>query len=141
MFAPQCTGSTYFNYKKTFSIVLMALVDADYKFICIDVGGYGSTCDSTVFKNSGFGRKFLSDDPSLNIPQDAALPMQSIKLPFVIVADEAFPLKRNILRPYPGKNLSDMQRHFNYRLSRARRIVECAFGNECYNIYTVDILF
>lgn len=33
-----------------------------------------------------------------------------------------------MLRPYPGKNVNGLQRNFNYRLSRARRIVECAFG-------------
>lgn len=90
--------------------------------------------DSKVFKKSGFGKKFLADDPSLNIPPDVALPMQLIKLPYVIIADEAFPLKKNILLPYPGRNLSDTQRHFKYRLSRARRIIECAFGNKFYNI-------
>ena len=47
---------------------------------------------------------------------------------YCFIADEAFPLKDNLQRSYPGRNLSEMKRIYNYRLSRARRVVENAFG-------------
>lgn len=39
--APTNSGSLYFNYKKSFSIVFLALVDVNYKFIAMDIGSYG----------------------------------------------------------------------------------------------------
>lgn len=51
-------------------------------------------------------------------------------LPYVFVADDAFSMNQSLLKPYShvGNNLSEEQQRFNYRLSRARRIVENAFG-------------
>ncbi|KAG8238228.1 hypothetical protein J437_LFUL017257 [Ladona fulva] len=48
--------------------------------------------------------------------------------PFSFVGDEAFGLSENILTPYGGKILSEKKKIFNYRLSRARRYIECSFG-------------
>jgi hypothetical protein len=49
-------------------------------------------------------------------------------MPFVIMVDEAFALSEHVLRPYPNRNLSVQQRIYTYRLTRAHRMVECAFG-------------
>ena len=46
----------------------------------------------------------------------------------MIVADDAFPLKEYIQKPYSQIGLTKEKRIFNYRLSRARRIVENTFG-------------
>lgn len=124
---PRNSGSYYFNYKKYFLIILMAVVDANLSFVVIDVGAYGRESDSNVFKECPFDKKLYSGQ--LNIPELAYLPnTQNVVQPYVFVADEAFALHKNLLRPYPGRGLTDKRRIFNYRLSRARRTVECAFG-------------
>ena len=52
-------------------------------------------------------------------------------MPFVIVGDEAFALSQHVLRPYPSTNLDVARRMYNYRLTRARTMVEWAFGILC----------
>ncbi|KAF0746351.1 protein ALP1-like [Aphis craccivora] len=124
---PRNAGSIFFNYKKYFSIILMGVLDAEYCFTTIDVGAYGKEADSAVFKECPFGRKLYSEE--LNLPTPTCLPNTTDSpQPFVLVADEAFGLHKNLLRSYPGRGLDEKQKIFNYRLSRARRYVECAFG-------------
>ena len=46
---PKNTGSLYFNYKGFFSIPMLALVDADYRFLWVEVGGQGHMSDAQIF--------------------------------------------------------------------------------------------
>ncbi|XP_033610873.1 protein ALP1-like [Cryptotermes secundus] len=125
--APANSGSLYFNCKKTFSIVLMALVDANYNFIAVDIGAYGKNSDGGIFANSKLG-KYLAQK-KLNIPEDKPFPETVTPMPHVIIGDEAFPLKTYLVRPYPASQEADLTKsNFNKRLSRARKVVENAFG-------------
>lgn len=124
---PRKSGSNFFNYKKFFSVVLMAIADANLRFIAIDVGAFGKEGDSTVFRDSPLGKKLYSG--KLNLPPLRCLPnTDENPQPFVMVGDEAFKLSTHLLRPFPIRQLNDKKRVFNYRLSRCRRMVECAFG-------------
>ena len=49
-------------------------------------------------------------------------------MPYSIVADDAFVLRTWLMKPFSGRNQNDLQRVFNYRLSRARWVMENAFG-------------
>lgn len=128
MKAPWNSGSLYHNYKGTFSTVLLALVDANLKFIAIDVGAYGRNSDGGIFSNSNLGKAIASD--TLRFPEDAPLPGAAHlgPMPYVVIGDDAFPLQKHLMRPYPGRGCPKNQQIYNYRLSRARRIVENAFG-------------
>ena len=124
--SPPNSGSLYFNYKKTFSIVLLALVDAQYNFITVDVGAYGKSSDGGIFANSGLGKALQRG--TLSVPGNATLPGTNSKAPYVMVGDEAFLLKTYLMRPFPGQDLDNSRRVVNYRLSRARRVVENTFS-------------
>jgi hypothetical protein len=105
----------------------LALVDAYYKFTVVDIGSYGRNSDGGIFAHSKLW-KYL--ETHLDIPEDKQLPGTSCLAPHVIVSDEAFLLKTCLMRPYPGsQSKGDKEKRiFNYRLSRATRVVENAFG-------------
>ncbi|XP_013188643.2 uncharacterized protein LOC106133455 [Amyelois transitella] len=125
--APPKSGTEYHNYKSTFSIVLFALVDSDYKFMFADVGCQGRISDGGIFKDTEFYK--MMQNGSLNLPQEKALPYRTKAIPYFFVADSAFALDKHVMKPYSGNHSKGTpERIFNYRLSRARRIVESAFG-------------
>nr|XP_054923342.1 uncharacterized protein LOC129383092 [Dermacentor andersoni] len=117
---PAKSGSMYFNYKGTYSIVLLAVVDSNYKFVVVDVGAYGKQSDGGVLEQSIFGQ--LLDKGKLQLLRDLPLPNTALPAPCVFIGDEAFQLRTDILRPYPGRGLEASKRVFNYRLSRARQV-------------------
>ena len=78
-----------------------------HRFILIDLGGFGRQSDGGVFSNSIFGASF--EEGRMGLPNLSALPeTREPELPFVLVGDEAFPLKNYLLQPYPGNNLPRM---------------------------------
>ena len=128
--APRNTGSLYYNYKGFFSIVLMVLADANYRLLYIDVGSPGRNSDGGVFANCSLGQALRNE--TLQLPPPSVLPNAADigTVPYVMVGDEAFPLQVNLMRPYPvgRRAVNESQLVYNYRLSRARRIVENTFG-------------
>ena len=125
---PWKSGSLFYNYKGTCSVVLMALVDANYRFIAIDVGSFGRNSDGGVFSRCTMGKKIAGK--RFRFPPPEPLPnFEDLgSLPYVVIGNEVFPLLKNLFRPYPGRENALNKKVFNYRLSRGRRIVENGFG-------------
>ncbi len=112
---PPGTGAEFFCYKNFYSIVALALVDADYCFLYLDIGANGRAGAAAIFRDSTL--KAALDNNLLELPPD-----------HVILGDDAFPLKTYLLKRYPDNTCIVKERVFNYRLSRARNKVENAFG-------------
>ena len=62
------------------------------------------------------------------MPEPECLPNDETPKPYYFISDDAFALKTWLMKPHSSRDLTWVQRVFNYRLSRARRIVENAFG-------------
>jgi len=113
---PPGTGSQYFNYKGFFSVILFAVINAEYDFIYVNIGANGRAGDAGLWNQCSF--KNALEEKRLNMPEN-----------HVILGDEAFPLKPYLMKPFSRKRaVKRREKIFNYRLSRACRIVENAFG-------------
>ncbi len=62
------------------------------------------------------------------MPDPEVLPHDDVTMPFFVIGDEAFGLREWLMKPFPCTGITRRKRIFNYRLSRARRCIECAFG-------------
>jgi hypothetical protein len=105
------SGSLYFNYKGYFSVVLLACADTDALFTTVHVGDFGKNSDGSVFRASTLGK--ILEKEELHIPFPTSLPLDdSVEtFPYYFVADEEFPLKINLMRPYPRKMLTNKRRN------------------------------
>ena len=91
----------YYNYKNFYSVILLALVDAHYRFIWASIGAPGNTHDSTLF--------------------------QSTNLRSRITSCEIFPAQ-TLAKPYGDAVLTEQKRYFNCKLSRTRMVTEGECG-------------
>ncbi|XP_060556342.1 uncharacterized protein LOC132717007 [Ruditapes philippinarum] len=87
---PKNSGSLFYNYKGFFSIILLALVDAYYKFIWVSVGAYGSASDAQLFNNTEL--RTMLEENSLGLPDPDPLPGDDMNTPYFLIGDDAFPV-------------------------------------------------
>nr|XP_048679537.1 uncharacterized protein LOC125623755 [Caretta caretta] len=121
--APEHQAAEYINRKGYFSIVLQALVDHMGRFTNINVGWPGKVHDARIFRNSGLFQKLQEG----TLFPDQKITVGDVEMPICILGDPAYPLMPWLMKPYTG-SLDSSQELFNYRLSKCRMVVECAFG-------------
>lgn len=97
-------------------MVLMAIVDAQYQFILCDFGTNGSVSDGGVLQNTKFFQMLQNNE--LSIPAEELVTNSSRHLPYVFVADDAFPLISDIMKPFRQADLTSSEKKiYNYRVS------------------------
>ena len=114
----------YHSFKNFYSLVLMAIVDSHYRFIWGSCGYPGNSHDSVIFQST----KLWSDIQCGNYLPVMAKKVGKQDIPPLVVADSAFPLTTWLMKPFTNAILTEKQRYFNYRLSRARMMTEGAYG-------------
>ena len=99
-------------YKGYHSIILMAVVDADYKFIWYDLGIPGSFSDAQIYHNSEL--KEGIDNGTLGIPPAEPLPGDDDTRPirYFLIGDDAFALRTSMMKPYCTKSMPREERIF-----------------------------
>ena len=123
---PANSGSIYFNFHGWYSIVLVAVCSARYSHRMMSIGSIRSASDGSISERSMMNNAICNN--MLCLPKDCFLPNTNIKCPYLITADDAFPLGHHLMKPYGGRQLEHAKHIFSYRLSYARRVGENTCG-------------
>ena len=120
----QEANKEYHNFKNFYSVVLMAMVDAKYRFVWGSCGFPGNSHDSVILQST----KFWSNVKDGNFLPKFSQEENGLLIPPLVIGDSAFPFENWLMKPFTNAVLTPPQRYFNYRLSRARMVIEGAFG-------------
>lgn len=85
----------------------------------------GSVHDARVLANTSLFKKMSSGE----LLQGEEVQVQGQSLRTFLIGDSAYPLLPWLIKPFPfSSSLNAKQKRYNYRLSRARVVVEIGFG-------------
>ena len=106
-------------------MVLLTLLNMDM-FLWADVWTNGCCSHAHIFNDGQLKQSIM--DVTIGFPDAEPLPGDDTDMPYFIVADDTLALRTWLMKPFSGRNLNDQQHIFNYRLSRARLVVQNVFG-------------
>lgn len=115
----------YCNSEGWYSVILLASCDYSSKFTYIHVGSTGRNNDSHIFENSSLK---IFHERSEIFPQNSRI-IGDINVPVLLIGDSAFKLSHYMMKPFPySPNQPPLEKTFNFRLSKCRKVIENAFG-------------
>ena len=122
---PALNHTDFYNRKGWYSMVLQAVVNDNYLFTDVCVGWPGSVHDARVLANSSLYKK--AEQKQILCGDEVA--HNGFNIPVFLIGDSAYPLTTWLMKPFPHhSNLTPSQKSYNFHLSRARIVVENAFG-------------
>ncbi|GFO41323.1 nuclease harbi1-like protein [Plakobranchus ocellatus] len=86
---------------------------------------YGKDSVGGIFSRSD--TKSYFEEHVMGLPDTALLPDSPASIPYFMIGDAAYPLKPYLITPFSGA-LTQQQQIYNYRDSRTRKCIKCAFG-------------
>ena len=118
------SAKEYHNFKNFYSIVILAIVDAKYRFTWASSGYPGNSHDAIIFQSTDLFCKIVDESyiPAY-FKKDG-----EVNIYPCLLGDSAFPFLPWLMKPYSNAVITKEQRYFTYRLSRARLVAEGAFG-------------
>uniref|UniRef100_A0A336L2I1 CSON003839 protein n=1 Tax=Culicoides sonorensis TaxID=179676 RepID=A0A336L2I1_CULSO len=123
---PGITKTDFINYKGWFSLNVLACCDFRYRITYLNIGSPGRVHDSHIFEES----KLKEQHSNNELFYINSKIINGYRVPCLILGDSAFRLRNYVMKPYPFvPTMNPIQRHFNYLLSKSRRVIENVFGH------------
>ena len=107
------SGSFYFNYKRTHSVVLMAVAGPTCECLYAKVGTNGRASDGGVWNKTQLLKKL--EEGSIGMPDDKPFPHGQEPVLHVLLGDDAFGLRPFVIKPCPQRDLTLEKWIYNYR--------------------------
>lgn len=108
---PSGTNKEVFIYNKFYSIVLLAVVDANYKFVWLDISANGAAPEAQIWNTSELN--FFLADGRLPVPPPQPLPFDNEPVPYHLISDKTFALKTSLVKLFGKRRLTRDEHIFN----------------------------